>query len=47
MEEEEEVVVEEEEERGAKRATSRFRDCSDTVSELPATCNNRYRRVDE
>ena len=37
---EEEVAVEEEEERGAKRATSRFRDCSDTIRELPATCNN-------
>ena len=40
MEEEEEVGLEDEEERGAKRATSRFRDCSDTISELPATCNN-------
>ena len=32
--------MEEEEESGAKRATSRFRDCSDIESELPATWKN-------
>ena len=40
MEEEEEVKVEledEEENEGAKRATSRCLDCSDTVNELPVT----------